>query len=227
VGQHGSGAWTLQSRTQREREPLCRNCAVLGRVTEAVCVDHKIPISEGGSLHDPENLQPLCAACHRRKSAIEAAARPTARGPYPNEGWVVLGAPGAGKTTLVREHAGAADYVWDYDAVLAAMRIKHERVHDLKAMAFMNRVRRAMLEAWRDGFVPSRVWWITTSVYEAREITASMPSVRLRVVRASLDELARRIEARSWLTPEQRAAMLGETRNIVATIEAMQESSVS
>lgn len=220
---HQTRAWTVQSITEREREPLCRMCKAVGRITEAVCIDHKVPLADGGSLHDPENLQPLCSACHRKKSAIEARDRPVSRGPYPSEGWIVLGAPGAGKSTVVQQHAAAEDFVWDHDRVLASLRGREWNggpSGDSKALAFMGRLRRSVLEAWRDGFMPARLWWITTSVDEARDLKREFPSVRLRVVRASLDELAHRIEARSWLTPTQRAEMLGAARNIAASIDA-------
>jgi hypothetical protein len=80
------------------------------------------------------------------------------------------------------------------------------------------RLRRAFIEAWRDGWRRSRVWWITTSIDEAREIMEGMPAVRLIVIDASLDDLAQRIERRSWLTDEQRADVLALARNMTATL---------
>lgn len=59
-------AWVLA------REPLCRMCQAAGRVTLAGTVDHITPLADGGTNH-PSNLQPLCAACHRSKSAREGA----------------------------------------------------------------------------------------------------------------------------------------------------------
>ena len=119
---HQTQAWTLQSIAERDREPLCRMCKAAGRLTPAVCIDHKIPLAEGGSMHDTENLQPLCASCHRKKTAIEGRERQAERGRFPSEGTVVLGAPASGKTTLVNAHKAEGDFVWDHDRVLAAMR---------------------------------------------------------------------------------------------------------
>lgn len=57
-------------------------CAICGLplTTESMCVDHKVPLAEGGSNH-PLNLQPLCTPCNTGKSAYfqdtaAAAARP-------------------------------------------------------------------------------------------------------------------------------------------------------
>lgn len=54
-----------------EREPLCRLCAALGRVTVATIRDHVVPLSEGGS--DTEgNVQPLCQTCSDAKTRAES-----------------------------------------------------------------------------------------------------------------------------------------------------------
>lgn len=49
-------------------EPLCRECARQGRVVPAQHIDHI-----DGNVNDMsrENLQPLCASCHSRKTARE------------------------------------------------------------------------------------------------------------------------------------------------------------
>lgn len=51
-------------------EPTCRTCRADGRVTPATDVDHVVPLARGGS-NDIGNLQPLCHACHSRKTARE------------------------------------------------------------------------------------------------------------------------------------------------------------
>lgn len=53
------------------QEPWCRVCRKKDVLTEAVEVDHIIPLSEGGQLLDPANLQSLCRPCHQKKSAEE------------------------------------------------------------------------------------------------------------------------------------------------------------
>jgi len=52
------------------REPLCRLCLEMGRISAAVELDHIVPLFGGGS-DDASNLQPLCDACHRAKTARE------------------------------------------------------------------------------------------------------------------------------------------------------------
>lgn len=58
--------WARARRLHLNREPLCRICAEEGRTTPATCVDHIIPLREGGRASG-DNLQSLCAACHNRK----------------------------------------------------------------------------------------------------------------------------------------------------------------
>lgn len=53
-------------------EPLCRICRENGRVVAAHHVDHITPLVNGGT-HDRDNLQPLCVACHNRKTKADNA----------------------------------------------------------------------------------------------------------------------------------------------------------
>jgi 5-methylcytosine-specific restriction protein A len=49
---------------------LCKHCLEDGRVTQGKEVDHKLPKSQGGTdSHD--NLQTLCTAHHKAKTAHE------------------------------------------------------------------------------------------------------------------------------------------------------------
>lgn len=66
------------SRWQKARDgflqnhPLCAECERAGKVTAAVVVDHVIPHKGDKNLFwDSENWQPLCKACHDRKTAKE------------------------------------------------------------------------------------------------------------------------------------------------------------
>jgi len=51
----------------------CENCK--GKNIKAEMVDHIIPISQGGSPTDMNNLQSMRNRCHHRKSAIEKNAK--------------------------------------------------------------------------------------------------------------------------------------------------------
>lgn len=61
-----SGAWQRLRASVLAGEPLCRDCAARGIVTEATDVDH---VSGDPSDNSSENLQPLCHSCHSRKTA--------------------------------------------------------------------------------------------------------------------------------------------------------------
>ena len=52
-------------------EPLCRPCKATGRVTLATIRDHITPVTEGGT-EDVDNIQPICADCHRVKTEAES-----------------------------------------------------------------------------------------------------------------------------------------------------------
>ena len=71
---YGADWRRLRERVLAE-EPLCRACAAAGRTSAADQVDHIRPFR---GLLDPlrldrGNLQPLCAACHTRKTARQGA----------------------------------------------------------------------------------------------------------------------------------------------------------
>ena len=68
---------TLQNLRRRilQQEPLCRHCMQRGHVTEALEVDHIIPLHKwtdpNKNPHADSNLQPLCKDCHTKKSIEE------------------------------------------------------------------------------------------------------------------------------------------------------------
>jgi 5-methylcytosine-specific restriction protein A len=57
--------------------PLCVLCETAGRVTAATEVDHIKPFSGIGDPRrlDPANLRPVCAPCHRSRTARQANGR--------------------------------------------------------------------------------------------------------------------------------------------------------
>lgn len=67
---------TNQQRRKRlfEREPLCRLCAAQGRVRVATIADHVVALVNGGA-DDETNLAPICADCHRQKTARDLGHR--------------------------------------------------------------------------------------------------------------------------------------------------------
>jgi 5-methylcytosine-specific restriction protein A len=50
-----------------DHSPLCVSCSKQGIITPATEVDHIKPLHKGGT-DDMDNLQPLCAECHKIKT---------------------------------------------------------------------------------------------------------------------------------------------------------------
>ena len=48
-----------------QKNPLCEDCLLTGKLTPADEVHHRIPIAEGGS-HAEDNLRSLCQSCHTK-----------------------------------------------------------------------------------------------------------------------------------------------------------------
>lgn len=75
VGSARSRRWSgrkLQALRARilQQDPRCRPCMEAGRLSVAEHVDHIVPLEHGGT-YDDHNLQPICAACHKAKTARE------------------------------------------------------------------------------------------------------------------------------------------------------------
>ncbi|MEM8873656.1 MAG: HNH endonuclease signature motif containing protein [Planctomycetota bacterium] len=64
---YNSKQWQVVRAEVLEAEPICRECSR----EFATDVDHIKPLAAGGDPFDRDNLQPLCTACHRRKTARE------------------------------------------------------------------------------------------------------------------------------------------------------------
>lgn len=72
---HDSKRWKRTARAHRReclrsRTWYCAECGCDGRYIRLE-VDHITPLNEGGAPYDPANLQPLCTACHVRKTRQE------------------------------------------------------------------------------------------------------------------------------------------------------------
>ena len=61
----------LREQILERDECLCQPCLASGRVSVGTQVDHVVPKAQGGSDHH-SNLQAICAACHRAKTAAES-----------------------------------------------------------------------------------------------------------------------------------------------------------
>lgn len=73
--------WATYSTAFRQQHPLCgeradgsldtihSRCAAEGRLTPAECVDHTIPVRQGGAMWDATNHMASCNACNAWKMA--------------------------------------------------------------------------------------------------------------------------------------------------------------
>ena len=98
-----------------------------GCTTIATQVDHITPVHAGGAWYDPTNLRAACANCNNRRADNK-----------PTEQWrtaktrivLVIGPPGAGKTTWVADNKGPNDLVVDYDQLAGAIGGAPNPTHD-------------------------------------------------------------------------------------------------
>ena len=84
------------------------------RVVVAEEIDHKVPLSSGGS-NEWGNLQSLCRECHRIKTLGESFGNNVRYSRLSCRAFVVWGPPAGGKTTFVRERKKWGDVVVDVD----------------------------------------------------------------------------------------------------------------
>lgn len=73
-------AWSHYAQAFLDRFPFCgmradgqfhpehSRCLQRGERRRAECVDHIVPLRDGGAVFDPRNHQALCFRCNRRKS---------------------------------------------------------------------------------------------------------------------------------------------------------------
>ena len=61
--------WRKARKAFLQRHPLCAECLKAGRLIPATVVDHIVPHRGNQALFwDEGNWQPLCAACHNKKT---------------------------------------------------------------------------------------------------------------------------------------------------------------
>lgn len=194
-------SWDRLSTATRLEEPLCRMCLALGKTTPADCVDHIVPKAEGGSIHDPANLQPLCRQHHDQKTARDVA-RHIGRGPHEPNVRIVTGPPGAGKTTFIRERRSPGDLVYDWDALAATLYDVAPWGSTRDQVETLKRIRAAVLNSAAEGWVPGTAWVIVSDYQRARELAADL-NARLDVLATDIDRCLERIRERGLDEPKR------------------------
>jgi 5-methylcytosine-specific restriction protein A len=59
--------WRKARAGQLDDEPLCADCAAIGRVTAATHVHHPHELAKGGDRFDSENMASLCESHHQQR----------------------------------------------------------------------------------------------------------------------------------------------------------------
>jgi 5-methylcytosine-specific restriction protein A len=69
---YNTDTWQRLRRVKLQETPLCEPCSALGRLEPATVVDHRVPISAGGSPFPAlDELNSMCVSCHNRKTQGE------------------------------------------------------------------------------------------------------------------------------------------------------------
>lgn len=68
---YNSHRWHEYSRQYRKKHRLCVECLRENKTTISECVDHIIPIEQGGDIWNPSNHQALCNHHHSIKTREE------------------------------------------------------------------------------------------------------------------------------------------------------------
>jgi hypothetical protein len=173
-GPYWSAAWPHVRRLVLQRDKY--QCQIVGKTCtgRATQVDHIVPWMQGGARFDPSNLRAACASCNRQR--VHRAK---------SQGWrfaatritLVMGPPGAGKTTYVREHADLDDLVLDWDAIAESMRPGESRIGGADQSPTgvgtghgeaTRRARNTVLRALERGELDVRRAWILSTNRKAR-----------------------------------------------------------
>jgi len=179
--------WKRVRRRVLDRDGYVCQIRLDGCLTEADQVDHIVPAAAGGEFYDDRNLRACCRRCNSKR----------ARRTKVREGWrradtvvmLVVGPPGAGKSTYVREQASPRDVVVDYDRIAQALGspVTHGHANHEAVMA----ARGAVLRRLRRGELDAPRAWIVSSNPAAEEM---FPHHELVVIDPGEDEVLRRCD---------------------------------
>ena len=154
----------------------------------ATQVDHIIPVTKGGQWWDPDNLRASCAHCNNQRIDRKQDDRWQTTNTHIT---LIVGPPGAGKTTYVKTHAKPGDLIVDYDKIADAlggdMKLETHRNEELHQVTMA--ARNAILRQLRQGKAKVARAWIIS----ANPMAESMfPFHQVKVVDPGREETKRR-----------------------------------
>ncbi len=204
---YNSTAWKKKRAAHRKSEPFCRRCNTEGRFVLGEMVDHIVPMREGGSPFDDDNLQTLCNFCHNRKRQTEKnnsrISEDAENRRFPKDIsksriplFIVCGPPGSGKSTYVRENSGPKDLVIDLDSIFSLLSRLPEHSNPTGYLAEALDIRNAKLRGLATDTKHERAWFIITAPRaDERTAWAAMLGASVVVMDTPKDECIRRINA--------------------------------
>ena len=162
-----SGPW------QRLRVEILQRDNYLCQIHSKYCtftateVDHILPVSKGGAWFDPLNLRASCASCNNQRIDRKKT-----------DGWrtartrivLVIGPPGAGKSTWVKNNQGEHDVVVDYDSIAQALGSHVGHGHNESIHQATMAARNGILNSLRKGSLNVGRAWIISSNPKAEEM---------------------------------------------------------
>lgn len=159
--------------------PKCRG--------DANAVDHIVPWEAGGAWFEAGNLRAACVSCNTGRAARQKH----------REGWrrsstkvmLVVGPPGAGKSSLVRDRAGPSDVVVDLDVMAAALGSSVSHGHGAGLTEVAQTARNAVLRRVQRGEVDAPRAWIVSAAADAED---RFPHHEVVTVDPGRDEVLRR-----------------------------------
>jgi len=153
-----SHRWHKYSTQYRKINRLCVMCLREGVTQVSQCVDHIVPIKEGGSIWDSDNHQALCTKHHNQKTALENKNQKAKIN-------VVYGPPCSGKSTLIRSQMQFGDYVLDIDSIAKSIlgtSTKDHRIRTRDQILILLTVRDSIVRALSGKDIT--IWMPTTTL---------------------------------------------------------------
>jgi hypothetical protein len=162
-----SGPWQKLRKQILNRDSHLCQIGTPGCTQTATEVDHIVPVSQGGAWFDPLNLRAACFSCNnkrvdRKKSEQWRTSRTRIV--------LVIGPPGAGKSTWVKDNNGERDLVVDYDSLAQALGSPVGHGHSDSLHAATMSARNGVLNSLRKGAFDVGRAWIISSNPKAEEM---------------------------------------------------------